>query len=500
MAAIAMAAFVFMVALPRAAIPLIDGDVWWHIRAGEEILDAGRVATTDTWSIVGAGMPWISQDWLTNVVLALGYRLGEIGPTVLSLLFSFLVVGALLLLWAGIGTRDDRIGWLSRIVWLTVGLTVAGPVVGVRVQVIDLLLAAASILVLWHYLRQPKPVILLWLPMIAVAWANLHAGWLLLFLLGGAIVVGEAVDRMLHRELRDRPLTWRQLGRLGAALVVALGVISLNPNGPALYLYPFETASIAAHRNFLAEWSPPDLGSFPGQIFAGFVLAGVLPALALGVRRLPMADIFVLAGLTVMAASSARFLLVAGPIGAAIVALAIAPAISGSRIGRAMAPTLRRMSATPSSRPTAVVNLSLVAIIVVSGLAVTANRTSPVAQTQAIDEHMPVAAVDWILANDPGQRPFNTYSWGGYLGWRRPDTPVYIDGRSDIYGDQPIRSYADAISLRTDPQVLLDEHGVDHVLFNTDHPFASWLNRSPRWRLDYTDSQASVWIRAEDDR
>jgi hypothetical protein len=112
---------------------------------------------------------------------------------------------------------------------------------------------------------------------------------------------------------------------------------------------------------------------------------------------------------------------------------------------------------------------------------------------------MPVAAVDWIVANEPGNRPFNTYSWGGYLGIRRPDTLVYIDGRSDIYGDPPIRSYADAISLRTDPEALLDQHAIDHVLFNTEHPFADWLNASPDWSRAYTDPLASVWVRSGDD-
>jgi hypothetical protein len=81
----AVIGFFVAAVFPRATWPLIDGDVWWHIRAGEEVLQTGSVPRTDTWSIVGQGMRWISQDWLSNVLLALGYRLGELGPTVLSL-------------------------------------------------------------------------------------------------------------------------------------------------------------------------------------------------------------------------------------------------------------------------------------------------------------------------------------------------------------------------------------------------------------------------------
>ena len=495
MSSVAVAAVSFMVWLPRPAIPLIDGDVWWHIRAGEEVLDTGRIPHVDTWSIVGAGKDWTSQDWLSNIVLALGFRLGENGPTVLSLLFSLMAVAALVLLWWASRRRASGTGWLSPLIWLTIGLTVAGPTLGVRVQVVDLPLAAAALAVMWSYLARRRPVALLWLPLIALAWANLHAGWLLLFLLGGAVVVGEATDRAVGRRSESGPLTWKQIGWLAGALIGSLAAISLNPNGAELYLYPLVTSSIQAHRDFLAEWSAPDLSTLTGQLFAGFVAIGVLPTLVFAWKRMRTADVLILVGLTVMAATAARFLLVAGPIGAAIVAIGLGPVISRTRAGKAMEPVLTRMAAPPRTRRIGLVNLSLAVVISLTGVFVAAARVSPGAQHEAISQHMPVAAVDWIVANSPGVRPFNTYSWGGYLGLRRPDAPVYIDGRSDIYGDEPIRRYADAISLRTDPAVILDEHEIDYVLFNTDHPFADWLNESESWDRAYTDAQASVWVR-----
>lgn len=496
---VAIVATGFMVWLPRPAIPLIDGDVWWHLRAGEEVLETGRIPSVESWSIVGAGLSWTSQDWLSNVIMAAVYRLGDMGPTALSIGFSLLVLLSVMLLWRGIGSRRSETGWLSRLLWLTAGITVAGPVLGVRVQVVDLPLAVGTIAVCWHFLVHRRPAILLWLPAIAAAWANLHAGWLLMFLLGGAVVVGEAIDRVAGRTLDPEPLRWRELGWLTAAGVLALAAISVNPNGPALYLYPFETASIAAHRDFLAEWSPPDLAQLPGLLFAGFLLLGVVPAVLFGWRRMRLSDLLVLLGLTVMAATAARFLLVAGPIGAAIVAFTLKPVVLRTPIGR-IAPVFARMARPPRTARAAWLNAGLATIVVLVGLALTAARVGPAAQEIAVAEHMPVAAVDWIVDNEPGARPFNTYAWGGYLGWRRPDTPVYIDGRSDIYGDGPIRAYADAISLRSDPSALLDHHAIDHVLFNTDHPFARWLDDQDGWDRVYRNTQASVWVRTEGSR
>ncbi len=486
---VAVAALFALVAFPRAAIPLIDGDVWWHIRAGVEIVETGQISGVDSWSIVGEGIAWTSQDWLSNVLLAWlagGASAAEAGwgTTIASVTFALLVVAATALLWAALSARGVD-GWLGRVIWLSVGLVVAGPVLGVRVQVIDLVLAAATMFLLWSYLAQRTRVWLVGLPLVALVWANLHAGWVLLFLLGGAVLVGEVIDQRWRSEPMAH-LDDRQQGELGIALLVGFAAIAVNPNGPALYLYPIQTSLIAAHRQFLAEWSPPSLGSIVGQAFWVFVVIGVGSALMIGWRRLRTADLLILLGLTVMAATAARFLLVV-PIAAAVVALAWshvpAPAV------------VQRMARPPRTGGQAFVNGLLVLGLMAGGAAVAAARVAPAAQQAAIGEHMPVSAVDWMLANEPGQRVFNTYSWGGYLGLRRPSVPVYIDGRSDVYGDAPIREYAEAVLLQSDPGALFDRYRIDHVLFGVDTPLAGWLDESDEWQRVYADDLAAVWVK-----
>ena len=491
---IAITAFFALVALPRPAIPLIDGDVFWHLRAGATVLRDGAVPKVDTWSIVGDGMRWISQDWLANVLLALGDRLGSIGYTVLSFAWAAFAAGGLLLLWFAVGRRRPEAGWLGRIVWLAAGLIVAGPTLGVRVQVLDLLFAAAVLLTLWTYLAHRRRAVLVALPILSFAWANVHAGWPMLFLLGAAVVVGELVDRLIGRRPDGPTLDAREIGWLLAALLVSGAVIALNPNGLALYRYPIDTALIPAHRDFLSEWQPPDPGTFIGQVFIGLVVLFVLPALWVGRHRLRAADYLILVGLTVMTATGARFLLMA-PLVAVTAGLALEPALAGSRMGRTFGPALRRLARPPRSRGAGVANLVLVAVVALAGLAVTWARVSPGSQEELIADNMPVAATDWIIANDPGTRPFNQYSWGGYLGYRRPDAPIYIDGRSDIYGDAPIREYARVVRLQTDPQAVLDRYAIDYVLMPSTGTFADWLDESGAWQRAYTDPLAAVWVR-----
>lgn len=495
-AGVAVGAFFAAVVLPRATLPMADGDAWWHIHAGEEILATGRVADTNTWTIAGEGFAWTSQDWLSNVVMAVLFDAGPLGVSLLSLAFAFVVVAAFGLLWIALDARSPAPGWFARLLWLTAGLVVAGPIIGIRVQTLDLLMAAGVIWVLWSYIARPTPARLVMLPLLAGLWVNLHAGWVMLFLLGGAVLVGEAFDRWRGRRLTPEPLTIRAIGWLAAALVAAGVALVLNPNGVAIYAYPFETASIDAHRDFLVEWSPPDLASFEGQATAVFVVVGVVPTLALAWRSLRGADVLWLVGLTLLALSAVRFALFLGPIGAAIAAVHLAPRIGRTSLGRALVPLMTRFTRQPRTTVEAVANLGLFVLMLLVGGGLSLARAHPASQQQSIEEAVPIAAANWLSEHAPRARMFNTYAWGGYLARALPQAKAYIDGRSDLYGNQLIQDYAAALNVTSDPAELLDRARIDVAILRPEAPLNEWLESNESWRLAYEDGIARVWQRA----
>ncbi|MEP7040297.1 MAG: hypothetical protein ABI864_01860 [Chloroflexota bacterium] len=493
--AVAVAAFFTAAVLPRATWPLNDGDVWWHIRAGQEVLSSGAVPQLDSWSIAGAGRPWTSQDWGANVLLAAGDALGPWGETALSFLFGALVVLAFWVIWRAIALRVSNIGWMSRTVWLSIGLALAGPVMGVRVQVLDLVMAALVLWICWRYVSDPRRRWLAGLPLVAVVWANLHAGWLLIFLIAGAVLVGETVDRLLRRDLIGAPpLSWRQLRDLGLAMVAAAVVLVLNPNGLALLTYPLYTVGISSLHRYVMEWFPATLETLFGQLLAGFVVVGVVPTLVLGRRRLRTADALILVGLTVMAYQAIRFLLILGPIGAAITAVVLSPIVAQSTIGRRSAAILARLSA-PAIGNRGRTNAVLMLLLIVLGIGVALIRVSPPAQASEISRVLPVRAVTWLDEHPQGTRIFNRYEWGGYIGEHRPDQLVFMDGRADVYGDQLLRMYVSIIGLEADPQILFDRYGIDYAVFPPDTPLAGWFDASSAWERVYLDDTAAVWTR-----
>jgi hypothetical protein len=496
MSAIAVTAFFALVALPRATMPLVDGDVWWHLRAGETVLATGQVPRIDTWTIVGQGMRWISQDWLSNTIMAGLLSIGgSLGETLLSLAFGALVVVAFALLWRSVSARSPQTGWLARLLWLTFGVLVAGPVVGVRVQTVDLVMVSLTIWVLWHFVTDRRRIWPVLLPVIAAAWVNLHAGFPLLFAFGGAVLVGEAGDRLLRRGVTPTPLLWRDLAWLTGGLLAAGAALVLNPNGIDIYAYPFATAGIQAHHDFIFEWSRPDLSSLPGQLLFGLLLLAVLPTLFLARRELRLTDALWLVGATALSLSAIRFVLVIGPVAAVMACVYLAPRLAGLPLGRGPVNLTRRLARPSRTAGLAIANLVLCLAVGLLGVGVAVARITPSAETTAIAEAMPVGATAWLRDHAPQARILNVYAWGGWLGRELPEAHVFIDGRSDIYGDAPIRSYAEAIELQTDPALLLDRYQIDHVVFWPDSALAGWLDRNPAWRRVYTDRQAAVWER-----
>src|SRR6266849_2836420 len=73
---------------------VVDPDVWWHIKVGQDILRTYHFPTVDPYSFTAAGTPWIAYEWLGEIVLAWMYRLGG----VVSLCVFLIAFGSVILI------------------------------------------------------------------------------------------------------------------------------------------------------------------------------------------------------------------------------------------------------------------------------------------------------------------------------------------------------------------------------------------------------------------
>src|SRR5690348_1413039 len=67
-------ACLYAIPLVAAMAPVVDLDIWWHLRTGQWVVQHGCVPATDPFSRPGEGQPWVAYSWLFEVLVYEVYR------------------------------------------------------------------------------------------------------------------------------------------------------------------------------------------------------------------------------------------------------------------------------------------------------------------------------------------------------------------------------------------------------------------------------------------
>lgn len=477
-----------MVFLMAARTPL-DTDLWWHLRAGETTLQSGYPMLTDTLSFTRYGEAWINHSWLSEVILALIFRAG--GYMGLSLTVALVAAVSMAILY-----RQMAGPALFRAFIVLLATLVAAVVWSPRPQIFTLLLLAVCGLLLDDYRRNGKNRLWL-LPPIFVLWSNLHGGYPLGLMVMGAYFAGEMVDG-LFADAGHRQAHWQRLKTLLVVMVASGLAVAVNPNGVAMWRIPFQTVGVEILQTAIPEWASPDFHDLVQQPFLWLLLLTVA-GFALSGRRAAGADwisvLLFAAGGLMARRNFGPFAMIAAPILArhlwnAVDGLLQAhPGVSTPQIGRVHqrpAPAFLKK----------VVNLTLVVLI---GL-IAFVKLFVVSQPQFVRAYeatvFPVQAVEWLKANPeiaaaPAGNLFNSYAWGGYLTWAYPESSVFVDGRTDLFGDEIISQWLTVVEGGDGWQDVLYGWDVGVVLIEPDRPAAALLVETG-WRQVYADSTAVI--------
>src|SRR3984893_3912598 len=79
-----IAAVLIILALPVTRT-IQDPDFWWHLRAGQLIIQHGGLLGNDTFTYTVPGNHWTMHEWLNDVLFAIEYAIGGMGLIVLVL-------------------------------------------------------------------------------------------------------------------------------------------------------------------------------------------------------------------------------------------------------------------------------------------------------------------------------------------------------------------------------------------------------------------------------
>jgi hypothetical protein len=91
-------------------------------------------------------------------------------------------------------------------------------------------------------------------------------------------------------------------------------------------------------------------------------------------------------------------------------------------------------------------------------------------------------------------RVFSTDQWSDYLIYRLyPRQRVFVDGRSDFYGEALGRDYLALMNPDHRWESILDRYGFNLILIPVKWPLTSVLKLSPRWQVVADDGYAVMF-------
>ncbi len=473
-------------------------DFWWYLASGQRILETRAVPATDPFSYTAEGRPWINHMWATQVLFTLLWerwgRFALIGLKTVTVVATFGVILATMrargvhpLLASGVTLLA---AWAGAEFWHA------------RPQTFTYLFVAVLIWLLrpgW----ERRPVTLLVVPALVVPWVNLHAGFVMAFLVIGIAGLGTALPLLVDPARRSAG--WRVVGLTAVLGVTAAAASLLNPFGARAILFPLEVVRSVPFMTSTIEWFPPNFhhASFrPLEL----MLLLLFPAFAWGRARLSAADVGLVLVFANLGLTSVRhvplFAVVAAPPLAAALGAAIAEwrPVDWARIRQAVRRRLPSLAPALTAPGMPVVAGAVLLLTAVSAhwVGIVQVPTNPL-RLDLEESRYPERTMAFIRENRLPHQLFSVYAWGGYELWRLyPEYRMFMDGRTHVYGPDVLREFLDVVNVSPRWQVVLDKWQVQTILALRASPLSETLLAQGGWRLVFTEREAAVFVRETD--
>jgi len=481
--------------LQGAKLLLGDGDTGWHIRTGEWILANGRVPQHDIFSYTKEGAPWFAWEWLWDVLFARLHQWGGLAAVVLGSLLVLCFTFALLYRLVRRHCFNDLLAFAitalaamgSSIHWLA------------RPHVFTLLFVVLFLHIL-ERVQEGRTRLLWLLPALTILWVNLHGGFFVGIFLVGCYAGGRIFSWLIDP---DRAAAQTALQHARPYVYTALGCLAasfLNPYSYHLHLHIWNYLRDPYLFQHIQEFQATSFQHPTAYYYGPLLLLGVLAA-AWGARERRYERLLLLSPWIWLALYAVR--------NVPIAMLVCAPAVAGlldswlgwlkqaqvaswwNHTGAAFQELSAEFSALDRSW-----RLHLASAAVFVAAAVLHFLPAPPEKFTAHYDPKRYPEKALTALGDPAHagRIFTHDEWGDYLIYKLyPRLRVFVDGRSDMYGEAFNRQFLNVMNVKPGWRETLARHRVDTVLLPVDAPLTGALKESAAWRVTYDDGLAIVF-------
>jgi len=348
--------------------------------------------------------------------------------------------------------------------------------------------------------------LLAWLVPLTVLWTNLHGGFFVVFLILGCYIASDLLNAVLDKDAEARAGFLRTAKAWAPYFAACLLATFLNPYGWELHHHVISYLTDPYSLQHISEFQAVNFHA-PVVVYFEPLMALAIAVAFFDIRNRRFAEVFLSMGWLHLALIAQRnvplFAICAAPAVARGVMAVIAAAERvplASWVGRA-AVWFRHASASfeETDRIGRVYLASAVPLMGVAAILLLTPPRAGVLDNKFMSTYDPAAYPEKALSLLRGPETRHIFAedeWGDYLIYHLyPAKKVFVDGRSDFYGDDFGEKYLNILNARYDWQQGMDKYGIDTIVIAPKFALATLLKISPDWRLVYDDKVALVFRR-----
>jgi hypothetical protein len=87
----------------------------------------------------------------------------------------------------------------------------------------------------------------------------------------------------------------------------------------------------------------------------------------------------------------------------------------------------------------------------------------------------------------------NEYNSGGYLVWNLRNYPVFVDGRTDMYGEKILQDWIALVQADQNWDTLMKKYNIGIVMVDPGRPLIKVLEQSG-WQKAFADDKAVILL------
>ena len=497
------------IALAFSATNIGNYDIWWHLNLGRSILNTGTISIIDTFTYTHYGLPQYNGEWLGDLIFFLVYNLGGIFG--LLLLKAVFVLGIFYFIYRALLVGSDK----QDVNWLYASLTTMGVIffaikfrLLMRPFLFSYLFVSFFMFIILHWHQYKNKKYLLMLLPVQLIWANSSKGAFLGPLLVVIYLFSELVSLLIERRLPVVYKQWLQSDvtaeknfsglikpdgfKFMAGFSFLLFVVSIAQ--PELwYIYKYFLYGILFGGDVVVsvgEQMPLSISLLWGyglRYTLGLQIVFILALLGLFLRRSHLNVFYILLFIVfffqviLMIRMASFFSIVMAPVVVPVVYFIIQKIDSHPRMSRI--------------RPGFLV---FILVVVVTGNSLTKWSDLGLGLNR---KNIPTGSLNFVEQNNISGPVFNSYPFGGFLAWKRPESRVYIDGRiNQLFDSEFYSNYYKIMHNSSDWVKAEKKWGFNYAIFEYDLKsgathFPRHINENRDWALVYWDDISMVYLK-----